>query len=170
MHSHTCRDRDELADSGKLSHDALRAQLEAKTYGAFRAQARSRMRRGEPPSLGRTGALSGRASVHQRLRWRPKNKTEKGTEKKNKRRRFWRFDGLMSSRTLMMAMMKEMMMMVKMMISMMMMLCRICHAEGLVMVCVCLFGHAFRGSRVRIGFVCSALHGGYTDSVVCWVY
>lgn len=91
MHSHTCRDRDELADSGKLSHDALRAQLEAKTYGAFRAQARSRMRRGEPPSLGRTGALSGRASVHQRLRWRPKNKTEKGTEKKKQETPFLTF-------------------------------------------------------------------------------
>lgn len=61
MHSHTCRDRHELADSGKLSHDALRAQLEAKTYGAFRAQARSRMRRGEPPSLGR--CLGARPSI-----------------------------------------------------------------------------------------------------------
>lgn len=97
-----------------------------------------------------------------------KIKQRRAQRKKNKRRRFWRFDGLMSSRTLMMVMMKEMMMM--MMISMMMMLCRICHAKGLVMVCVCLFGHAFRGSRVRIGFVCSALHGGYTVSVVCWVY
>lgn len=71
-HTHMQRDSSELADSGKLSHDALRAQLEAKTYGAFRAQGRSRMngesREEEAPSLGRTGALSGRASVHQRLR------------------------------------------------------------------------------------------------------
>lgn len=114
-------------------------------------------------------ALSEPAYVHQRLLWRPKNKTEKGRKKKKKRETpfltFWRThvvahfdepedddegddehddDGHVDDNNHVV---------------------QDCHAEGLVVVsasaCVCLDLHLV--SRVRFGFVCSSLHGGYTD-------
>lgn len=115
-------------------------------------------------------ALSGLAYVHQRLLWRPKNKTEKGRKKEKKKETpfltFWRThvvahfdepedddegddehdddDGHVDDNNHVV---------------------QDCHAEGLVVVsasaCVCLDLHLV--SRVRFGFVCSSLHGVYTD-------